>query len=62
MINIFIANEIISPYAQHKTVKLYNETMKKAIMEKTITQRQKNLYEERKQEELEKHVRKSSLH
>ena len=37
MINIFITNDIISPYAQHKTVKLYNENMKKAIEEETIT-------------------------
>ena len=34
MINIFIANEIISPYAHHKTIRLYNENMKKAIREK----------------------------
>ncbi len=40
IINIFITNEIISPYAQHKTVKLYNETMRNAIREKTITESQ----------------------
>lgn len=62
MINIFIANEIISPYAQHRTVKLYNENMKNAIKDKTITEPLKQLYEQRKQEELEKHHRKSSLH
>ena len=62
MINIFITNEIISPYAQHKTVKLYNETMRKAIREKTITESQEKLYEQRKQEEFEKHIRKSILH
>ena len=50
MINIFIANEIISPYAQHKTVRLYNENMKKAIREKSITIEQEKLFEQRKQE------------
>ena len=62
MINIFIANDIISPYAQHKTVKLYNENMKKAIREKSITVEQEKLFEQRKQEEFEKHIRKSTLH
>ena len=62
MINIFITNDIISPFAQHKTVKLYNENMKKAIREKNITKEQENLYEQRKQEEFEKHIRKSTLH
>ena len=62
MINIFIANEIISPYAQHKTVRLYNENMKNAIREKRITESQEKLYEQRKQEEFEKHIRKSTLH
>lgn len=36
MINIFKANDIVSPYAQHKTLKLYNENMKNAIRENTI--------------------------
>ena len=62
MINIFITHEIISPYAQHKTVKLYNENMKKAIREETITMEQEKLFEQRKQEEFEKHIRKSTLH
>ena len=62
MINTFIANEIISPYAQHKTVRLYNENMKNAIREKRITESQEKLYEQRKQEEFEKHIRKSTLH
>ena len=62
MINIFIANEIISPYAQHKTVRLYNENMKNAIREKRITEPQEKLFEQRKQEEFEKHIRKSTLH
>ena len=38
IINIFIKNEIISPYAHHKTVKLYNENMKSAIRENIITE------------------------
>lgn len=62
IINIFIKNEIISPYAHHKTVRLYNENMKSAIRENTITENQEKLFEERKQEEFEKHVRKSNLH
>ena len=62
LINIFTANEIISPYAHHKTVRLYNENMKKAIKEKIITEPQERLYEQRKQEEFEKHIRKSVLH
>ena len=62
MINIFIANDIISPFAQHKTVKLYNENMKNAIRERKITEPQEKLYKQRKQEEFEKHIRKSTLH
>ena len=62
MINTFTNNEIISPYAQHKTVKSYNENMKKALRENTITEPEIKLYEQRKQEQLEKHIRKSSLH
>lgn len=62
MINIFETNEIISPLAQHKTVKLYNQTMKNAIKDCTITEPQQKLYIQRKQEEFEKHIRKSTLH
>ena len=62
MIDIFITNDIISPYAHHKTVKLYNEKMKKSILEKSITIEQEKLFEQRKQEEFEKHIRKSTLH
>lgn len=62
MINIYISNDIISPYAQHKTIKLYNENMKNAIREKTITEPQEKLFRQRKQEEFEKHIRKSTLH
>ena len=62
MINIFETNEIISPLAQHKTIRLYNQNMKKAIKDSTITELQQKLYNQRKQEEFEKHIRKSSLH
>ena len=62
MINIFITNDIISPYAQHKTVRLYNESMKKAIRENTITEPQEKLFEQIKQEKFENHIRKSNLH
>lgn len=62
MINIFETYEIISPLAQHKTVKLYNQNMKNAIKDSTITEPQQKLYIQRKQEEFEKHIRKSTLH
>ena len=61
MITIFTNNDIISPYAQHKTVKLYNENMKKAIRDNSITESQEKLFKQRKQEEFEKHIRKSTL-
>ena len=38
------------------------KTWKKATREKNITKEQENLYEQRKQEEFEKHIRKSTLH
>ena len=50
MFTIFTDNDIISPYAQHKTVKLYNENMKKAIRDNSITESQEKLFEQRKQE------------
>ena len=62
MISIFQENDIISPLAQHKTVRNYNENMKKAIKEKTITECQKKLFDQRQKEEKEKHVRRSTLH
>lgn len=62
MINIFNSNEVISPLAQHKTIKLYDQNMKNAIKNSTITISQQNLYNERKKEQFEKHIRKSSLH
>lgn len=62
MVEKFGTNYIISPYAQHRTVKLYNENMKKAIRDNSITESQEKLFEQRKQEKFEKHIRKSSLH
>lgn len=61
MVTIFVDNNIISPFAQHKTIKLYNEQMKNAIRDKSITESQEKLFEQRKQEEFEKHIRKSTL-
>ena len=62
MITIFANNDVISPYAQHKTIKLYNENMKKAIKNKTITDAKQKLYIQRKKAEFESHIRKSTLH
>ena len=62
MFTIFQTEDIISPLAQHKTVKLYNEKMKNAIKEETITEPQVQLFKQRQQEEQEKHIRRSSLH
>lgn len=60
--NIFDNNDIISPLAQHKTIRLYNQKMENAIKNKIITEDQQKLYNQRKQEEIEKHIRKSNLH
>ena len=54
--------EIISPEAQHKTIRLYNETMKKSIKSGKITEQQKQLYLDRQELEQQKYVRKSTLH
>lgn len=59
--NILTEADIISPEAQHKTVKLYNANMKKAIREKHITSKQLKLYNIRQEEEKQKHIRRSSL-
>lgn len=53
--------EIISPEAQHKTVRLYNEIMKKSIEEGVATEEQVELYEERQILEEQKYTRKSTL-
>ena len=53
--------DIISPEAQHKTIKIYNTEMKKAISEKTASDKQVLLFEERQAEETVKHFRKTNL-
>lgn len=62
IVSIFNDNDIISPLAQHKTVRLYNENMKNAIKEETITEKQNKLFNLRLKEEQEKHIRRSCLH
>lgn len=59
--NILTEADIISPEAQHKTIKLYNANMRKAIREKNITQQKLNLYKIREEKEKQKHIRRSSL-
>lgn len=59
--NILTEADIISPEAQHKTIKLYNANMRKSIKEKNITQEQMKLYKIRQEEEKQKHIRRSSL-
>lgn len=53
--------DIISPEAQHKTVKLYNASIKKAIRQKEASQEQIVLYQKRQEIENQKHIRRSSL-
>jgi hypothetical protein len=53
--------DIISPEAQHKTVKLYNANMKKAIRQKEATKEQITVYQKRQEAEKQKHIRRSSL-
>ena len=59
--NILTEADIISPEAQHKTIKLYNANMRKSIKKKTITEKQLKLYKVRQNEEKQKHIRRSSL-
>lgn len=59
--NILTEEDIISPEAQHKTIKLYNANMKKAIRQKEATKEQIQLYEKRQEIEKQKHIRRSSL-
>lgn len=61
MCNILNEHDIISPEAQHKTVKLYNEKMRKAIKENQASKEQIDIYNKRIELEKEKHVRRSSL-
>lgn len=59
--NILTEADIISPEAQHKTIKLYNANMKKAIRNKEATTEQIQIYEKRQEREKQKHIRRSAL-
>ena len=59
--NILTEADIISPEAQHKTIKLYNANMKKAIRNKEATTEQIQIYKKRQESEKQKHIRRSSL-
>lgn len=59
--NILTESDIISPEAQHKTIKLYNANMKKAIRDKKATTEQIQIYKKRQEKEKQKHIRRSSL-
>lgn len=59
--NILTEADIISPEAQHKTIKLYNVNMKKAIRQKEATKEQIQIYKKRQETEKQKHIRRSSL-
>ena len=59
--NILTEEDIISPEAQHKTTKLYNANMKKAIRQKEATEEQISIYRKRQEAEKQKHIRRSSL-
>lgn len=61
MCNILNEYDIISPESQHKTVKLYNEKMRKAIKENKTTKAQEDIYKKRIEAEKQKHVRRSSF-
>lgn len=58
--NILTKADIISPEAQHKTIKSYNANMKKAIRKKQIEPKQLKLYKIRQEEQQNKHIRRSS--
>lgn len=59
--NILNEQDIISPEAHHKTIKLYNEAMKKSIKNGEAKEEQITIYKERLELEQAKHVRRSSL-
>lgn len=59
--NILTEADIISPEAQHRTIKLYNANMKKAIRNKEATKEQIKIYKKRQESEKQKHIRRSSL-
>lgn len=62
MFKYFYRDDIVSPLAQHNTIKLYNERLNQAIKENSANDEEIKLYKERKREEKEKHFRKSILH
>lgn len=59
--NILTEADIISPEAQHRTIKLYNANMKKAIRKKEATTEQIQIFKKRQETEKQKHIRRSSL-
>lgn len=59
--NILNEQEIISPEAQHKTTRLYNEKMRKAIKENKASKKQIDVYKKRIEIEKQRHIRRSSL-
>lgn len=59
--NILTEADIISPEAQHRTIKLYNANMKKAIRKKEATTEQIQIFKKRQEIEKQKHIRRSSL-
>ena len=59
--NILAEADIISPEVQHKTIKLYNASMKKAIRQKKATENQVEIFKKRQETEKKKHIRRSSL-
>ena len=54
--NILTEANIISPEAQHRTIKLYNANMKKAIRSKKATPEQINIYKKRQESEKQKAI------
>ena len=58
--NILTEADIISPEAQHKTIKSYNANMRKAIKKEEIEPEKLNLYKIRQEEQKKKHIRRSS--
>lgn len=62
MYKAFVKDGILSTMAQRKTVANYNITMSKAIQENTATEEQVQLFEQRKEEEKRRHIRRSNIH
>lgn len=58
---ILSEEDIISPMAQHETVKLYNTNMRKAIKSGEASKEKMELFKKREKLEEEKHIRKSTL-